>query len=94
MTASPLGKYGEVAATIISTAVVIVWLLMHAAIVPAGDTTAIDTAATLVLGVVLGQRATTNGAGKIAEAAHRRLDAIGAPAANDGVPDAPPAPGG
>lgn len=88
---SPLGKYSDVAATIVGVGVVVVWLAIHAALILADalghvlpitpDTSQVDLAATLVLGVVLGQRAATNGAGQIASAANVRLDAIGAPSA-------------
>ena len=89
MTASPLGKYGELVAALISAAVIAAALLSHVVPGLAGtDTSWIDNAALLVLGVVLGQRATTNGASKIAAAAHRRLDAIHAPPADDGAPPA------
>lgn len=88
---SPLGKYSDVAATIVVVFVVLAWLAIHGAIAAAAlightigtppDTTQLDLAATLVLGVVLGQRATTNGATQVAQSANPRLDAIGAPSA-------------
>jgi hypothetical protein len=53
--------------------------------VPVADTAWLDTSAGLAIGVILGQRATTNGAAKIAAAAHRRLDAAGAPPADSGA---------
>lgn len=92
---SPLGKYSDVTAAIVAAAVVILWAVAHGALIvaaalgaPAGivDTSQVDLAATLVLGVVLGQRATTNGAAKIAASANLRLDAIGAPAASAVAP--------
>lgn len=87
MTASPLGKYGEIVAALISAMVVFAALAAHLfpALAGPSGTAWLDNAALLVLGVVLGQRATTNGAAKIAEAAHKRLDQINAPPANDGV---------
>ena len=88
---SPLGKYSDVAATVVGIGVVLVWLAIHAAIVigqasgrltgALPDTTQLDLASTLVLGIVLGQRATTNGATAVAQSANTRLDAIGAPSA-------------
>lgn len=87
MSASPLGKYGDIAAAIVALAVILAALAAH--VFPGAlhvtDTGFLDNAALLVLGVVLGQRSTTNGAAKIAMAAHLRLDAIHAPAANDGA---------
>jgi hypothetical protein len=89
---SPLGKYSDVAATAVGLAVVFAWVVIHAGIVlvqaighvlpPTIDTSQIDLAAFTVLGVVLGQRATTNGASTIAQSANVRLDAIGAPSAS------------
>ncbi len=88
---SPLGKYSDVAAAVVGIGVVLVWLAIHGGIIlaqalgrlpgVAPDTSQLDLAATLVLGVVLGQRATTNGASAVAQSANTRLDAIGAPSA-------------
>lgn len=95
MNGSPLGRYSDVAAAIVAAAVVVLWAVAHGALVIAAalggpeikvDTQQIDLAATLVLGVVLGQRATTNGASKLAAATNLRLDAIGAPPAAAIVP--------
>lgn len=88
MTASPLGRYGEVAAAIVSVGIIGAAILVH--LIPPSlfglsaplDTSWLDNAALIALGVVLGQRSTTNGAAKIAAAAHARLDAINAPAAD------------
>lgn len=88
---SPLGRYSDVASTAVAVLVILAWLIIHGGIAlavilghpaaTAPDTTQVDLAATLVLGVVLGQRAATNGAGVQAGAANLRLDAIGAPPA-------------
>jgi len=87
--ASPLGKYGELAATAIALGLVFAALIAHLfPVLSGGNTTWLDNAALLVLGVVLGQRQTTNGAAKIAEAAHKRLDLISAPPADGGAPPA------
>lgn len=83
MTPSPLGRFSEVAALITAIALVASWLFVQLGIVAgSGDNTALTAAASLAIGVVLGQRSTTNGAAKVAGAAHKRLDAIGAPAAD------------
>lgn len=88
---SPLGRYSDVAATIVGVGVVAVWLILHAIIAaaaisghvsgPLPDTSQVDLAGALALGVILGQRATTNGATQVAQSANLRLDAIGAPSA-------------
>lgn len=81
-TSSPLGRYGDIVAAIAAGAVIAAWLVAHLLPTLIPDTVVLDNAATFVLGVILGQRATTNGAAKIAQAAHRRLDSIGAPSTN------------
>lgn len=87
---SPLGKFSEPAAVLVALALIAAWLAAQLGLVAvAGDTTALTAAATLAIGIVLGQRATTNGAAKIAAAAHKRLDAINAPPADDGIATAP-----
>lgn len=74
---SPLGKYSEVAALVTALGIVAVWLLSQIGVVPnVGDGTALAQAAALAIGLLLGQRSTTNGAAKIAAAAHQRIDAI------------------
>lgn len=77
MNASPLGRYSEVSAFLAAIAVIVAWLAVHTGLLStAGDTAAIDTAFALVIGVLLGQRQSTNGAGKIAASAHSRLDVL------------------
>lgn len=77
-TASPLGRYGELVAAMAAGLVVLAWIVGQLSILGATSTPALDNAAVLVLGVLLGQRATTNGAAKLAAAAHTRLDELGA----------------
>lgn len=80
--ASPLGKYSELAALITAIGIAAIWLAVQVGLlVPPADTTALDIAAGTAIGILLGQRSTTNGAAKIAAAAHLRLDAIHAPPA-------------
>lgn len=87
VTPSPLGRFAEVAALVTAIALVAGWLAVQLGlVVPPGDNAALTAAASLAIGVVLGQRATTNGAAKIAQAAHKRLDQINAPPADDGQP--------
>lgn len=86
VTASPLGKFSEIAALITAVSLVAAWLAVQLGfVVGNGDSTALTAAASLAIGVVLGQRATTNGAAKIAQAAHQRLDAINAPPADEAL---------
>lgn len=91
MMGSPLGKYSDLGASIVSILVIGAWIAVHVLIVvvqslggtvpPGVDTAELDLGGTLALGVILGQRATTNGASHIANLANARLDAIGAPSA-------------
>ncbi len=85
MSPTPLGRYGEAVAAVTALLLVAAALAAHLGLVPAADTTWLDGVSGLAIGVVLGQRATTNGAAKIALAAHKRLDQIAAPPAADGT---------
>ena len=91
--ASPLGRYGAIVATIVSVSVVLTALAIHVAAAfgySAGTDPFIDSAALLVIGVVLGASALggqAQAAHSAANAANLRLDRIGAPPAKDG-PDA------
>lgn len=85
MNASPLGRFGEGVAALASALVVLAWLIGQLGLGGVVSTPALDNAAVLVLGVLLGQRATTNGAAKIAQSAHKRLDNIGAPPADSAL---------
>lgn len=87
MTASPLGRYSETAALLTALSIVAAWLLVQIGVLPTpGDPAALNSAATFAIGLMLGQRSTTNGAGKLALAAHKRLDRLQAPPADDGGP--------
>lgn len=81
MTPSPLGRFSDLVAALTAAALVASAILAHMGVVVVADTAWLDTSAGLAIGVILGQRATTNGAGKIAQAAHTRLDAVHAPSA-------------
>lgn len=84
--ASPLGRYSEAAALITALSVMAAWLAVQVGLLSVTtDPASLNAAATFALGLLLGQRSTTNGAGKLALSAHARLDAISAPPANDGV---------
>lgn len=93
MSTSPLGRFSEPAALITALGLVLAWTIVQLAVVfgAVGVTSpALDAAATLAVGILLGQRSTTNGAGKLAVTAHKRLDAMGAPPAADVAPTPTP----
>lgn len=90
---TPLGKYGPLVATIIAVGIVGAAIAIHVAamFVPGAAATDpfIDSAALLVIGVVLGASALGGQASQAHEAAvaaNRRLDALGAPSVHDGAP--------
>jgi len=94
---SPLGRYSEGAAAVTAIALVTAAVIVHSLVALSivngnADTTWLDASAGVAVGVVLGQRQTTNGAAKIAAAAHRRLDAMGAPPADDITDNVTPPP--
>ncbi len=93
-TGSPLGRYGPVVAALIAVGVVGAAVAIHVAAslgVGSGTDPFIDSAALLVIGVVLGatalggQVAQVQQAHDAAIAANKRLDAIQAPPAGDGT---------
>lgn len=73
---SPLGKYSELAAAVTAISIVFAAILAHLSVIHVVDTAWLDTAAGIAIGVVLGQRQSTNGAGKIANNAQGRIDSI------------------
>jgi uncharacterized protein (DUF362 family) len=86
---TPLGRFAEVGALVTAFAIAGSWLVVQLGVIAAPpDTTALDIAAGTAIGILLGQRQTTNSAGKVAVAAHHRLDAIHAPAADNTAPPA------
>lgn len=97
--ASPLGRYAEAVAAIITVAAVLAaigihiaeaWATLGGAVVPNLNLTWIDGLALTVVGYVFGSRAAMNGASRQALAAHARLDALNAPSAASVVETAPP----
>lgn len=87
--ASPLGRYGELAAAITAVLLVAAAVSVHVLLAlglvsidpeaiktGVSSTTWLDAAAGTAVGIVLGQRATTNGAAKIAASAHERIDRL------------------
>lgn len=84
---SPLGKYSDIVASITALILVLAAVAVHLSILPShpADTSWLDASAGAAIGLILGQRVTTNGAAQKAAAANKRLDAIGAPPADDGT---------
>lgn len=76
--ANPLGKYAEIVASIVAVAVIATSLALFI-LDPGGIPPSLNDAFWVSVGIVFGTRAATNGAGRVAAAAHARLDAIGAP---------------
>lgn len=76
---NPLGKYGEGATTLAALFVLGAWVIASMAGVPAAESGSLHDVAILAVGILFGGRAATNGAARIARAAHARLDAINAP---------------
>jgi len=75
---SPLGKYSQIVAVIVSLAIVLAWLA-NTLLIHAPNVAALDTAFTLTLGAIFGSFATVNGLKAPVMAAHARLDAMHAP---------------
>lgn len=78
--ASPFGRFADAGALLVALLVVVAWLASIAGLFPKDD--GLTTVAIGAVGLLLGQRSTTNGAAKIGAAANLRLDAIGAPSAD------------
>ena len=79
---SPLGKYQQFAATLLALFVIAAAALSHILGLTT-DHTFMDAVAFVAIGAVYGQQSATNGYAAMAEAAHTRLDAIGAPPAGE-----------
>lgn len=80
-----LGQYSELVSALITAFLIVAAVLAHV-FLPSTDLTFVDAAALLALGALYGKTSAANGYAKSAFAAHKRLDAIGAPAANDDQP--------
>jgi hypothetical protein len=80
---SPLGKYSEFITSLITAFLIVVAVLAHV-LGATHDFTFVDGAALLALGATYGRTSAANGYAAMAVAAHKRLDAIAAPPANDG----------
>lgn len=79
-----LGKYGEIVTAALTVFLVVAAVIQHA-VLPGGDANFLDAAALLALGATYGKQSAANGYAKQAEAAHKRLDKINAPPADDGL---------
>lgn len=84
MIASPFGKYAELITSLVTAFLIVVAVLSHVAGI-SQDLTFVDMAAATALGAVYGKTSAANGYAAQARAAHKRLDAINAPPANDGA---------
>lgn len=87
ITSSPFGKYAELITSTMTAFLIVVAVLSHV-FGATTDLTFVDMAAATALGAVFGKTSAANGYAAQAQAAHKRLDAIGAPPANDGVANA------
>lgn len=85
MPVSPFGKYSEIITTLVSAFLVVAAVVTHAMGIEPARLTLIDAAAFMALGAIYGKVSAANGYAAQARAAHKRLDAMGAPPANDGV---------
>lgn len=80
---SPLGRYSEIVTALVTAFLIVAAVVTHATGVTT-DLTFIDAAAMMGLGALYGKQSAANGYAKEARAAHKRLDAINAPPADDG----------
>ena len=78
-----LGKYQEAITALITAFLIVTAILAHL-FQPTADFTFVDAAALLALGATYGKQSAANGYARAAAAAHKRLDAIHAPPADDG----------
>jgi hypothetical protein len=86
VSATGLGRYGELVTALLTVFLVIAAVAQHA-LLPTGDANFLDAAALLALGATYGKQSAANGYAKQVEAAHKRLDKIKAPPADDGQAD-------
>ena len=84
-----LGKYQEVVTAVLTVFLVVAAVATHA-VRPDQPATFLDAAALLALGATYGKQSAANGYAKMAEAAHVRLDRMGAPPADDSHNPPPP----
>lgn len=82
---SPLGQYAQIVAAVVSVTTIGTALISR----PLGFSDPfIDNVALIAVGAIFGSFATVNGIKPDIRAAHKRLDKIHAPSADDGIPDA------
>jgi hypothetical protein len=86
---SPFGKYAAIVAAAAALLILGGWVATALHIAGITESSQLDAAALVILGAIFGTGAgaltVANGAGKGADVANARLDAIGAPAASDQV---------
>lgn len=78
-----LGKYSDFVSAVVTAFLIVAAVTAHIFFTSA-DMTFVDAAALLALGALYGKTSAANGYASMALAAHKRLDAIGAPPSNDG----------
>lgn len=81
-----LGKYQEGITAGITAFLIVVAVLAHIFNI-GGDLTFVDAAALLALGATYGKQSAANGYARATMAAHKRLDAINAPPADETGPE-------
>lgn len=84
------GRYSDLIVTLVTAFLIVAAVVQHAFAGAGGDYTFVDAAALLAVGALYGKQSAANGYAKETHAAHRRLDQIGAPPANDSEPIPPP----
>lgn len=78
-----LGKYTEIVTALVTAFLIVAAVLSHVFVADV-DATFLDAAALLALGALYGKQSAANGYARSTIAAHKRLDQIGAPPADDG----------
>lgn len=90
---SPLGQYAQIVAALLAVFVVIAWVVAEYLAglgILSGLPSGLKEVALIAVGAVFGAQATVNGIKPTVDAAHTRLDKLGAPSAHD-VIHPPPA---
>lgn len=83
MTRSPFGRYSDLVTSLVTVFLVVAVVLQHW-LSPETPATFLDAAALLAIGATYGKQSAANGYAAEARAAHKRLDKLGAPPADDG----------
>lgn len=87
MNASPLGRYSAIVAAISAVGIIAAWIVSEFLVgigAFATNPSGLKEVALIAVGAVFGSAVAVNGYKAPLAAAHKRLDLIGAPPANDG----------